>query len=191
MTWSIGADSVLEELLEPVGVGGVEGRGAHGAELAGRALEALGVAAGEDDVGALGARPPGGLEPDAGAAADHDDGLAEQFRRALCGSCGGHRSSPSGSSPGDQVEVVAEVEGMSSYSSWSLYQRPDSLRPSGARSSHWNMFQSTCTPRAYAEYVWVDDAVLQPERTHPLRVEPRGFVQRRHLLGACRRPREL
>ena len=39
----------------------------------------LGVAAGEDDVGSLGARAPGGLEPDAGAAADHDDGLPEQL----------------------------------------------------------------------------------------------------------------
>ena len=38
-----------------------------------------GLRAGEDDVGALGARPPGGLEADAGAAADHDDGLPEQL----------------------------------------------------------------------------------------------------------------
>ena len=53
------------------------------AELARGALEALGIAAGEDDVGALGARAPGRLEPDAGAAADHDDGLAEQLRLAL------------------------------------------------------------------------------------------------------------
>ena len=43
----------------------------------------LGVAAGEDDLGALGAGAPGRLEPDAGAAADHDDGLAEQLRFAL------------------------------------------------------------------------------------------------------------
>ena len=41
-------------------------------------LQALGVAAGEDDVGPFGAGPAGGLEPDAGAAADHDDGLPEQ-----------------------------------------------------------------------------------------------------------------
>ena len=46
-------------------------------------LEPLGVAAGEDDVGALGACAPGGLQADAGAAADHDDGLPEQLRLAL------------------------------------------------------------------------------------------------------------
>ena len=48
-------------------------------------VEALGIAAGEDDLGALGACAPGGLEPDAGAAADDDDGLAEQFRLAELG----------------------------------------------------------------------------------------------------------
>ena len=48
------------------------------ADLARRALEALGIAAGQDDVGALGARPAGGLEADAGAAADHDDGLPDE-----------------------------------------------------------------------------------------------------------------
>ena len=35
------------------------------------------------DVGSLGARAPGRLEPDAGAAADHDDGLPEELRLAL------------------------------------------------------------------------------------------------------------
>ena len=49
----------------------------------------LGIAAGEDDVGALGPGASGGLEPDAGAAADHDDGLAEQFRFAANGTTGG------------------------------------------------------------------------------------------------------
>jgi hypothetical protein len=44
------------------------------------ALEALGIAGGQDHVSTLGARLPGGLEADAGAAADHDDGLAEQER---------------------------------------------------------------------------------------------------------------
>ena len=33
------------------------------------------------DSGALGASSPGGFQPDTGAAADDDDGLAEQFRR--------------------------------------------------------------------------------------------------------------
>ena len=47
-----------------------------------RPLEPVGIAAGEDDGGALGARPAGGFEPDPGAAADHDDGLPGQFRFA-------------------------------------------------------------------------------------------------------------
>ena len=44
--------------------------------------QVLGIAAGEDDVGALGAGPPGGFEPDSGAAADQHDGLSEQVRFA-------------------------------------------------------------------------------------------------------------
>jgi hypothetical protein len=59
-------------------------------------LEALGIAPGEDDAGALGAGSPGGFQPDAGAAADDDDGLAEQFRFAMgrySSGCVGHDSS--------------------------------------------------------------------------------------------------
>jgi hypothetical protein len=52
-----------------------------------------GVAAGQHYAGALGASPAGRLEPDPGAAADHDDGLPGQFRLALAGS-GGHDSLP-------------------------------------------------------------------------------------------------
>ena len=73
---------VAEEALEPIAVVGVERRGADRPDLARRGLEAVGVAAGEDDVGPLGAGAPGGLEADAGAAADHDDGLAGQLRLA-------------------------------------------------------------------------------------------------------------
>ncbi len=51
-----------------------------------RLLEPVGIAAGEDDVGALGPGPPGGLEADARAAADQDDGLSGQFRLVLGGS---------------------------------------------------------------------------------------------------------
>src|SRR6266850_7189800 len=40
------------------------------------------------------------------------------------------------------------------YSSWRRHQRPVSLRPLGARSSHWYMPQRPSSPRAYAEYVW-------------------------------------
>jgi hypothetical protein len=58
-------------------------------------LEAVGIAAGQDDAGALGAGSAGGFEPDAGAAADHDDGLPGQFRFAL----GGRNSGGSGHDP--------------------------------------------------------------------------------------------
>ncbi len=61
--------------------------------------QALGIAAGEDHLGPLGAGSPGRLEPDAGAAADHDDGLAEQLR--LAARVGGDRharSAPTGAS---------------------------------------------------------------------------------------------
>ncbi len=82
ITWSIGVGQLVEERLE-------RGRSrwrrrprCSRAELGRGLLEALGIAAGQDDVGALGAGAPGGLEPDAGAAADHDDGLPEQLRLA-------------------------------------------------------------------------------------------------------------
>ena len=54
----------LEELVEDGRVGRIEGCGAQRTEFGRGALQAPGIAAGEDDVGALGARPPGGLEPD-------------------------------------------------------------------------------------------------------------------------------
>lgn len=38
-----------------------------------------------------------------------------------------------------------------SYSSWRRHQKPVSLRPSGARSSHWYMPHRASRPRAYAE----------------------------------------
>ena len=38
-----------------------------------------------------------------------------------------------------------------SYSSWRRHQKPVSLRPSGARSSHWYMPQRASTPRSYVE----------------------------------------
>src|SRR5258706_13460948 len=41
-----------------------------------------------------------------------------------------------------------------SYSSWRRHQWPVSLRPSGARSSHWYMPHTPSSPRSYAEYVW-------------------------------------
>jgi hypothetical protein len=73
----------LEERLEGGRIVGVEGRGALRGDLARCLFEAFGIAPGEDEAGALGAGSPGGFQPDAGAAADDDDGLAEQFRFAL------------------------------------------------------------------------------------------------------------
>jgi hypothetical protein len=67
-----------EELLQRGCIRGVERRGGDGADLAPGLLEALGVAGGQDDLGARRARRVGGREADARAAADHDDGLAEQ-----------------------------------------------------------------------------------------------------------------
>ena len=68
--------------LEGGRIRGVEGRGALRVELARGMLEALGIPAGEDQLGPFGACPAGRFEPDAGAAADHDDGLPEEFRFA-------------------------------------------------------------------------------------------------------------
>src|SRR5262249_10966409 len=87
---------ILEERLQGGRIVGVEGRDALRVELERCLLEALGIAPGEDDAGALGAGSPGALRPDAAAAADDNDGLAEQFRIALGGyssGCGGHGSS--------------------------------------------------------------------------------------------------
>ena len=66
------------ELRESVEVGGIEGRGAGGPEVGCRSAQPVGVAAGDDDVGAFEPRQPGGLEPDASAPADQHDGLSVQ-----------------------------------------------------------------------------------------------------------------
>ena len=86
---------VAEEPLEGSRIRGVEGRGAQRLELARGALEALGIPAGEDHLGPLSACSPRRFEPYAGAAADHNDGLPEEFRFALhwSGGCGAHDSS--------------------------------------------------------------------------------------------------
>jgi hypothetical protein len=87
---------VLEELREAIRIGGVERRAAARAQLARGLLEAFRVAAGDDDLGPRGASTARRLQPDAGAAAEYDDGLAEQLglalgRRGHAG--GGHGSS--------------------------------------------------------------------------------------------------
>jgi hypothetical protein len=79
----------VEELLERCRVGGVEGGGAPRVDVARRSLEPLAIPAGKDDLGALTAGAAGSFEPDSGAAADEDDGLAEQFRLAGIGTSGG------------------------------------------------------------------------------------------------------
>jgi hypothetical protein len=82
-----------EERVEAVGIQGVERRVPLRADVRGGAPEALRIPAREDDLRALGAGGPGRLEPDAGAAADEDDGLVEQGRLAHGGRAvgkGGH-----------------------------------------------------------------------------------------------------
>jgi hypothetical protein len=90
---------IAEELLQGGLIGGVERRRIHGSELERSSGQVLGIAAGEDDIGAFGPGSAGGFQPDAGGAADHDDGLPEQFRFALRGGRaggGGHGSSSNG-----------------------------------------------------------------------------------------------
>ena len=87
---------ILEERLQGGRIVGVEGRGPLRVEFQRCLLEAIEIAPGEDDAGALGAGSPGGFQPDAGAAADDDDDLAKEFRFAPGGysrGCGGHDSS--------------------------------------------------------------------------------------------------
>ena len=87
---------ILEERLQGSRIVGIEGRGALRAEFERCSLEPFGIAPGEDDARALRAGSPGGFQPNAGAAADDDHGLAEQFRFALGGyssGCGFHDSS--------------------------------------------------------------------------------------------------
>ena len=66
---------------------GIEGGGALRPDLVRRLGEALGVAPGQDDAGALGTGAPGSLQADPGTAPDDDNGLAEQVRIAADG-CG-------------------------------------------------------------------------------------------------------
>jgi hypothetical protein len=74
---------VPEEILQSSRVVDVEGRAAVRAHVLRRLREPVGIAAGEDHVGTLRPGTSSRLEPDACAAADHDDGLAAQFRFTL------------------------------------------------------------------------------------------------------------
>jgi hypothetical protein len=63
----------------------IEGRGVQRADLSGGCFEPVRASSGQNDVGALDAGLAGSLEPDAGTAADDDDGLAGERRLALRG----------------------------------------------------------------------------------------------------------
>src|SRR5271163_3607676 len=76
---------ILQKRLQGGRIVGVEGRGVLCVEFKRCLLEALAIGPGEDDPGALGSGSPGGFQPNASAAADDDNGLAEQFRFALDG----------------------------------------------------------------------------------------------------------
>ena len=65
----------MKESFKSLEVVGVERHTAYRTDFGGSCLEPLGVASGQNDVGALDARPAGGLEPDAGASTNDDDGL--------------------------------------------------------------------------------------------------------------------
>ena len=75
-------------MRQRAGIGGVERFRAERTEPAAWLLEALRITAGEDHLGALRPSAPGRLQPDSRAAADHDDGLPEQFRLAAGGTSG-------------------------------------------------------------------------------------------------------
>ena len=71
------ARQILKERLQGSRIIGIEGRGALGAKFARRFFEAFAIAAGENDVGALGAGTPSSFKPYPSAAADNNDGLAK------------------------------------------------------------------------------------------------------------------
>jgi hypothetical protein len=74
---------LVEEPLEALEVGGVERRTAQRTEFVRGVLDAFRIAAGENQLGPSSACSPTRFEPDAGATADDDDGLPEEFRFAL------------------------------------------------------------------------------------------------------------
>ena len=83
ITWSIGVGRFWKNDCREAG--SLASKTAVRVEIERCLLEAFGIASSENDAGALDAGSPGGFQPDAGAAADNDDGLAEQFRFALGG----------------------------------------------------------------------------------------------------------
>ena len=107
-----------EEGAEAVGVVRVERLLPLRPDVGGRAAEPLLVPAGQDDLGALGAGGPGRREPDAGAAADDDDGLVAQGRLAHGGrAVGGWSFVHSYSRPGRRVVISCTIQPLPSGSS--------------------------------------------------------------------------
>jgi hypothetical protein len=87
---------VTEEPIKSDRIRGVESRGAHGASLTGSPLEALGIPAREDHLGPFCTCATCCFESDAGATADHNNGLPEKLRLTVDRrSYGAHRSSDS------------------------------------------------------------------------------------------------
>jgi hypothetical protein len=85
MTWSIASGRPPKNRSSAAGFVASKAALFSASSSAAGPLEAVGVAGGQNDLGAFGAGPAGRLEPDACAAADHDDGLPGQFRPALRG----------------------------------------------------------------------------------------------------------
>src|SRR6202047_1361633 len=71
---------VTEEPIESNRIRGVEGRGTQGINLTGSVLEALGIPAREDHLGAFCMCPTCRLESNASATADHNNGLPKELR---------------------------------------------------------------------------------------------------------------
>lgn len=91
------AGQILEELLETVGVGGVERCSAERVELERSLLQPFGVAADQDDLAAACAYLAGGFQSDTRAGADHHDGLVGEVGpapRAGIAGCGSHDGPP-------------------------------------------------------------------------------------------------
>jgi hypothetical protein len=84
---------VTEEPIEGNRVRGVEGRGTQGINFIGGALEALGIPAREDHLGPSCTCTTCRFESDAGATADHNNGLPKELRFTVDGrGDGAHRS---------------------------------------------------------------------------------------------------
>src|SRR5262252_6520106 len=84
---------VIEESVEQLEVGRIEGGSALRLDLGRSALETLAISAREEHIGSLSARLSRSLESDPGATSNHDDGLPQKSHFALAqrlGRCGAH-----------------------------------------------------------------------------------------------------